>query len=173
MNKSFNVLKEGSEVWLTPPYILEALGKFDLDPCSPIERPWNTARKHYTIIDNGLIKPWAGRVWCNPPYGNKTESWLSRLAEHDNGIALIFARTDTRNFFNNVWARAKAIMFLKGRVIFYNGGGKKAYTDGGAPSCLIAYGDNNVKALYESGLEGKILEIQAEESGPQGSFING
>jgi len=29
----------GTEVWLTPPYILEALGAFDLDPCASLDRP--------------------------------------------------------------------------------------------------------------------------------------
>jgi len=55
--------------WLTPPEILRALGSFDLDPCSPINRPWPTARVHYTITDDGLSRPWMGRVWFNPPYG--------------------------------------------------------------------------------------------------------
>jgi hypothetical protein len=34
--------------WLTPPDIIAALGPFDLDPCSPETRPWDTAAKHYT-----------------------------------------------------------------------------------------------------------------------------
>ena len=79
--------------WLTPPYIVEALGEFDLDPCSPINRPWDTATRHYDEWDDGLNKPWWGRVWCNPPYGREAEMWLKKLAGHGNGIALIFART--------------------------------------------------------------------------------
>ena len=43
-----------TDEWLTPPEIIKALGPFDLDPCSPINRPWDTARKHYTIENNGL-----------------------------------------------------------------------------------------------------------------------
>lgn len=50
--------------WLTPPEIIKALGPFDLDPCAPVNRPWETAAKHYTVLDNGLTKPWHGRVWC-------------------------------------------------------------------------------------------------------------
>ena len=84
---------EGKDEWLTPPEIIKALGSFELDPCSPINRPWDTAAKHYTIEDNGLSLPWHGRVWMNPPYGDATEMWMQRLAEHGNGIALIFART--------------------------------------------------------------------------------
>lgn len=28
-----------TDEWLTPPHILRALGDFDLDPCSPVNRP--------------------------------------------------------------------------------------------------------------------------------------
>ena len=30
----------GKNEWLTPPHILRRLGPFDLDPCAPINRPW-------------------------------------------------------------------------------------------------------------------------------------
>ena len=66
----------GTDVWLTPPYIIEALGEFDLDPCSPINRPWDTAKKHYNVFDDGLAHQWEGRVWCNPPYGKHTKKGL-------------------------------------------------------------------------------------------------
>lgn len=58
----------GKNEWLTPPCLLRRLGPFDLDPCSPVNRPWDTARHHYTIEDDGLQQPWFGRVFCNPPY---------------------------------------------------------------------------------------------------------
>lgn len=51
-----------NDEWLTPPEILSALGTFDLDPCSPVNRPWPTAAQHYTERDNGLALPWHGRV---------------------------------------------------------------------------------------------------------------
>ena len=93
----------GKEEWLTPRHVIEALAPFDLDPCASIVRPWPTAAMHYTIEDNGLAKPWAGRVWCNPPYGSQTGRWLARLRDHGDGIALVFARTETRSFFDAVW----------------------------------------------------------------------
>ena len=58
----------GKNEWLTPPCLLDRLGEFDLDPCSPVNRPWDTARHHYTVEDDGLRQPWFGRVFCNPPY---------------------------------------------------------------------------------------------------------
>lgn len=77
-----------SNEWLTPPEIIEALGPFDLDPCAPIERPWPTANRHYTVEDDGLRQPWDGFVWVNPPYGPHTWKWLHKLAEHGRGRAV-------------------------------------------------------------------------------------
>lgn len=157
MNTAFERTETGKDEWLTPPEIIKALGDFDLDPCAPIVRPWSTATRHYTIEDNGLIQPWEGRIWCNPPYGNETGKWLARMAEHGNGIALIFARTETGNFFRYIWPTAQGVMFLKGRLVFYHVDGTRPQNSAGAPSCLVAYGTENARILKESGLSGKFL----------------
>lgn len=146
--------------WLTPPHVLKALGYFDLDPCAPINRPWDIAASHYTILDNGLAKPWAGRVWCNPPYGLEAAKWLARCADHGNAIALIFARTETRMFFDHVWPKSKALLFLEGRLHFYHVCGSRAAANSGAPSVLVAYGDDNKNVLKSCGLAGKFISLQ-------------
>ena len=151
----------GKEDWLTPPSIIAALGEFDVDPCSPLPRPWDTAKHHYTIADNGLNQPWCGRVWLNPPYGNETPKWMGRLAQHGNGIALIFARTETASFFPWVWNYATAILFIKGRLNFYTKEGKRGGT-AGAPSVLIGYGKNNAEALANCGIEGRLVILNNE-----------
>lgn len=148
-----------TDVWLTPPEIIKALGIFDLDPCSPIGRPWDTAKKHFDILDDGLKQEWSGRIWCNPPYGLQATTWLKKLAGHGNGVALIFARTETKMFFSQVWNRADAIFFFEGRLHFYNAAGERAKANAGAPSCLIAYGQNNVAAIEGSGLKGKLVKL--------------
>lgn len=160
MNTSFERVKNGKEEWLTPKYIIDALGEFDLDPCSPIHRPWDTAKKYYTIKEDGLSQDWKGRVFMNPPYGNKTGEWLKKLSEYGNGIALIFARTETKNFFEYIWPKATAILFLKGRIKFYNVDGTLGNNSAGAPSCLIAYGYNNAIALRCSDLIGKYILLK-------------
>jgi hypothetical protein len=141
-----------NDEWLTPPQVIHALGEFDLDPCAPIKRPWDMAREHYTIMDNGLAKPWNGRVWLNPPYGQETGKWLARLADHGNGIALVFARTETRMFFEHVWPKADAVLFIDGRLHFHHADGTRAAANSGGPSVLIAYGLANVIALEHSRL---------------------
>ena len=143
--------------WLTPPELVKSLGVFDLDPCSPINRPWDTAKKHYTTIDNGLESEWVGRVWCNPPYGQQAKLWLKKLSEHGNGIALIFARTETKMFFSEVWGKADGLLFLQGRLSFYHVTGEVSTGGSGAPSVLIAYGRENVSALAASGIKGALI----------------
>lgn len=145
------------EEWLTPPYIINSLGTFDLDPCAPINRPWETATNHFTIKDNGLTLPWTGRVWLNPPYNSSTNLWLNKLTSHNNGIALIFARTETKSFFDHVWNKADAILFIKGRLFFHHVDGSPANANAGAPSCLVAYGPNNLLSLQNSDIKGKLI----------------
>lgn len=146
-----------NDEWLTPPEIVKALGPFDLDPCSPVHRPWDTARVHYSTRDNGLAQKWAGRVWLNPPYGPHTKDWMEKLAEHGDGIALVFARTETEAFFSHGWKRADALLFLRGRLHFHYVDGTRAAHNGGAPSVLLAFGKQNVEALRTCGLAGAFV----------------
>jgi phage N-6-adenine-methyltransferase len=149
-----------TDVWLTPPHILEALGPFDLDPCSSEDRPWDTAKTHYTIKDDGLRQEWSGRVWCNPPYGPKMGPFLSKLAAHSGGgTALIFARTETKAFFDQVWDKATAILFIKGRLKFHKPNGELGGT-AGSPSVLIAYGEADAEILKSCNINGKYIRIR-------------
>ena len=152
-----------SDDWLTPPPILKPLGKFDLDPCASLKQKTKTAARQFTINDDGLSQDWFGRVWLNPPYGEQTERWLAKMAKHGNGIALVYARTETKMFFDHVWERASGIFFVKGRLSFIKPDNS---SDGqaGAPSVLISYDSKksrfNQSVLKTCGLKGKFLEIK-------------
>lgn len=156
MSLSSHQKNGGHDEWLTPPEILTALGEFDLDPCSPVARPWDTAREHLSVQHDGLSRPWFGRVWLNPPFGREAVKWLRKLVQHGNGIALIPARTETAMFYECVWKVADAVCFMKGRPHFHYVDGRRAAANSGAPICLIAYGKNNVLALNRARL-GKVV----------------
>lgn len=148
--------------WLTPPSVLKPLGPFALDPCSPIDRPWPTAAQHYTITDDGLSRPWKGRVWCNPPYGTPKiiGPWMRRMAQHNFGTALIFARTETELFFEAIWPVATAVLFIKGRLYFHHVDGTAADANAGAPSVLISYGTYDREVLRNCGIPGQFVVLR-------------
>ena len=78
------LLSHASTEHYTPQYVLDAaivcMGAIDLDPCSnSIGIPNVPAAKHYTAEDNGLLLPWMGRVFLNPPFGYEVERWFSKL----------------------------------------------------------------------------------------------
>lgn len=150
----------GSDEWLTPPDLLRALGPFDLDVCAPAaeRRPWATATRHFSIEDDGLRQPWEGRVWCNPPY-TQSSKWLARLADHEHGMALIFARTETSTWHEQVWPRASGLLFLRGRLNFYDINGQRARQNAGAPSVLIAYGPADAAVLAEHPVPGHFVPL--------------
>lgn len=170
--------------WGTPPAIIAALGPFDLDPCAPIEQPFPTAARRYTMLDDGLLMPWrdeAGRklrTWLNPPYSNgEIEKWLGKLALHDFGTALIFARTETDAFFRYVWECASALLFMRGRINFHviepfsviktkrtYLAGDEGVGNAGAPTVLCAYGSYDMDVLAECGIDGHFVPLRLPRS---------
>jgi len=150
-----------TERWLTPRWILDALGDFDLDPCGA--PGWPTADEVFTpeTHGDGLSLPWRGRVWLNPPYGSTMGSWLQRMAEHGQGTALIFARTDTAAFHDFVWPHVDALLFLRGRLTFLLPDATAASANSGAPSVLLAYGANDAERLRTSGIAGHFVDQRA------------
>lgn len=162
MSHDFNTNTDNNDEWLTPPYIIEALGPFDLDPCAPIVRPWDTAAKHYTVLDNGLMQRWEGRVWLNPPYGDETFRWMDRLSTHEGGgIALIFARTETAGFHRSIWNSAHSLFFFQRRIYFRRVDGSEA-DSANAPSCLVSYTKHDSSVISRAGLDGKQVFLQHE-----------
>jgi DNA N-6-adenine-methyltransferase (Dam) len=153
--------KPVSYVWLTPPDVLAKLGEFDLDPCAAFPRPWDTARVHYTEADDGLSLPWHGRIWLNSPYGPPSviRPWMKKMAEHNCGTSLIFARVETEAFFDYVWSAATAILFIKGRLFFHHQSGKRAANNAGGPSALCAYGEADARILKNSGIDGRYIYL--------------
>lgn len=145
--------------WYTPPGIIEALGlNYDLDPCSPpAGLPWIPARRHYSKEVDGLAQRWSGRVFMNPPYGRNIGDWMRRFAIHGNGIALVFARTETEWFQRTVPA-VDVACFVRGRLTFVAKSGEMGHYNAGAPSVLLGVGERCAEAVRRCGL-GMIWEL--------------
>lgn len=143
-----------SNDWITPKKLIEMLGPFDLDPCESDTQPWPCAARGYRLGrgEDGLLLPWQGRVYSNPPYGPHVGMWARKLALHGNGIFLIFNRSET-DAWREIFRLGDGYLFPHGRTCFYLPNGTRAKS-GTAPSALIAFGESNVTALENCGLAG-------------------
>lgn len=122
--------------WVTPPVYIEAardvLGGIDLDPASsPRANQVVQADRCYSLEagEDGLLLPWYGRVWLNPPYGRVREKsnrggqdvWSTRLLDQyaaryvGSGILLVNAVPD-RVWFQPLWSWP--IVFTDHRILF-------------------------------------------------------
>lgn len=102
----------------TPRWVFDAMGlRFDLDVAAPVGGPLHVpADRYYTAADDGLVQPWDGLVWCNPPY-SAFGPWVERFSQHDRAVlmgvmaprvdrrALAFAAADAVAFINPKFTR--------------------------------------------------------------------
>jgi len=63
-------------------------------------------------------------------------------------------------FHKHVWQRATALLFMRGRVTFRLPCGTDPKKNSGAPSVLVAYGDENARCLRECNLRGSYVVPQ-------------
>lgn len=148
--------------WLTPRSYIDALGPFDLDPCTPDTMPWRTAARMLTKADDGLATPWPSSafVWHNPSYGRGQEVWMQKAAEHGHGITLVLARLDTK--WAHDWVlnhqNTTAIAFPKGRIAFCKPDGSTGAACP-APAMFVAYGNEAAKRLENAVASGAIQGV--------------
>jgi hypothetical protein len=139
--------------WYTPPPIFAALGlRFALDPCSPGPDHWVPADRIYTKADNGLVQPWQGLVFMNPPFGSRRGHvpWLKKFFAHGNGVAIVRAYTSSA-WWHAEMGKSEVLLFPKGKTKFVRPDG----SIGRAPGhgiVLIGMGPVACDALERSGL---------------------
>lgn len=134
--------KGKTDSWLTPLWIIEALGNdFDLDPCG--FEYHKTAKTIWQLPMNGLKNKWIGKVWLNPPYSQK-EVWLDRLSIYRNGSALLFSRTGT---LGKYMKDCDHIFLFRKRIRFLDVTLKEAEFNPGCDSMLLTWGEQDFSKL--------------------------
>ena len=69
-----------TDSWLTPLWIIEALGgDFDLDPCG--FKYHRTAKRIIQLPECGLSAKWNEKVWLNPPDSDDKKALIQKLKE--------------------------------------------------------------------------------------------
>jgi hypothetical protein len=146
-----------SQDWITPKWVVDALGPFDLDPCGADPRPWDCARVTWT--KDGLTREWpaGSRVYLNPPFNRyQVGDWIQRLAGHGRGVALLHARTEA-DWFEPIWRSASGILFLADRIYFHYPDGRRAGANSGAPAVLVSFGNYDLEQLRAAGIAGRLV----------------
>ena len=143
MSNLATLLSSENEHWLTQPdflrLVVAVLGSIDIDPCTNRASIVPANHHCYAGEQDGLTIPWVGRLFCNPPYGNKIPLWTTamRLRAGIGGlrscelIGLIPARVDTEWCQRDVFAAADAWVFWSGRLTFWQPGDPSAFDKSG------------------------------------------
>jgi hypothetical protein len=93
----------------------------------------------------------------NPPYSNPlAKRFLEKMAEHNNGIALVFSKIEAKWFHDVVLGHATAVKFLYARIRFFRPDGTKGMQPRNG-SMLVAYGTENAVILMNNTLKGKFV----------------
>lgn len=139
-----NQHNDGDE-WYTPKWLFDALGlAFSIDVCSPADRTHTNvpAERWFTRDDDGLAQPWAGLVWCNPPYSTPGP-WAERCVQHDNGLLLTHVPMNA-NWCMSVWNTCGGIRLFQGMEFVRPDGTSQRP---GYWLQLAAFGEEAVEAL--------------------------
>jgi len=134
--------------WFTPVDVFGELaaecGGFDLDPAADPRAPiWPLVPNHYTVADDGLSKPWNGRVFLNPPYGRIIRAWMRKAADEVVAghaalvVCLVPARPDTL-WWHEALEVGAAPQFRKGRIRFVRPDGT-CRDAAGFPSAVLRF----------------------------------
>ena len=151
---------KGTDDWYTPPRIFELLDVvFDVDVAAPEGGvPWIPAKRYYTELDDGLVQPWEGFVWCNPPYSAPAR-WLDRMREHGDGILLIRSDLSSGAYYR-AFTDADFLHVPHGRLQFVNGHGIEG--KGGGPTfstVFLGFGERAKCLARLDGTTRRLVEV--------------
>ena len=126
--------------WYTPPEYVDmarlVLGEIDLDPASnDVAQAWIKAGTYYTAEQDGMIQPWFGRIWCNPPYGKtqpkgrEAKDWLSKaITSYQSGdvdAAILLLNRTGAVWYRNLRKQVTAFCEVDERIAFLDATGKQ------------------------------------------------
>lgn len=130
------------QTWETPQELFDDLNdifKFDLDVCADEDSA--KCKVYFNEEQDGLSQMWFGNCWMNPPYTREQAKWVKKAIEEVNAgnaetvVVLIPARTETVAWQKYIFAEAKAICFVNGRLKFSGCSNAAPF-----PSAIVLFG---------------------------------
>lgn len=114
-----------TDEWGTPLEFFDMLNaefRFTLDVCASVDNA--KCERFFTASDDGLLQPWTGVCWMNPPYGKHIPDWMAKAYEESQTgavvVCLIPCRTDTA-YWHEYAMKAAEIRLVRGRLSFTGG----------------------------------------------------
>lgn len=156
---------ESSEAYSPSPIIelaRKVMGGIDLDPSSCEEaNKVVKAERFYTMADDGLYQPWAGRTWLNCPggRGGVPGRWYNKLAlelvrgEVPQVTILIFRWDHSSDWWRKLMMFKPSWCLLRDRQCFWGpgGGDSPVHCNG-----VIYIGDRHANFATEFSLVGDV-----------------
>ena len=137
----------------TPKWVYQKLGVIDLDPCAGAETYIGATNYRVENGEDGLLLPWSGFVFCNPPFSMK-EDWIAKMINHGNGVLLLPERGSTP--WHGPCADTCKYHFTMGKKINFEGGSSSNPTG----STLFLFGDDARRRVMDSGLPGTLNRVE-------------
>ena len=105
----------------TPPEIFDPLDRefgFTLDVAANDENA--KCERYFTEREDGLLQPWSGVCWMNPPFGRTMKKWVKKaFDEWKRGVTVVCllpSRTNTAWWHD--WVVHGEVRFIRGEVKF-------------------------------------------------------
>jgi ParB family transcriptional regulator, chromosome partitioning protein len=155
----------------TPSHVIEAartcMGGIDLDPAScAAANETVQGTRFYCLKDDGMKRPWFGKVWLNPPYGKFWAPFVARcVAEWKAGrveqaIILLRVRHTTSARFHNSIGDDYALCIPRARINFTSPNfNTSSNTDG---SILMGVGVSRERFREVFGAFGRVTFVGAD-----------
>ncbi len=159
---------KASDRYFTPQIVLdrvvEQFGAIDLDPChDPDPACAVVAELRYDAREgqDGLVLPWVGKVFCNPPW-SEPAPWALRAVQHvasspeHEVLAVVNATPGAQWWARYVWPFA-LVCFPSQRLRFGKPGGAKP-TPCPTDSAVLYYGQHKERFCEVWGSLGTIVQ---------------
>ena len=128
-----------TDLWSTPQNLFDKLNRihgFMLDVCADDTN--HKCSRYYTKEQNGLLMPWFGVCWMNPPYGREIGAWVKKAYESSlegsKVVCLLPSRTDTKWWHD--YCMKGNIEFIRGRLKFGDAKNSAPF-----PSAIVIFGN--------------------------------